>query len=76
MGKAGAYPSGAPKRRSSVGLALSIAHKHETKLERLSLDKHSSLLRTFVNYEIKIFITLGPEVYPIKLFTAVIYKFS
>jgi hypothetical protein len=40
-GKAGAYPSEASFRCSTLG--------HWTGLERLARDKHSSLLRKFVN---------------------------
>ncbi len=41
---------------------------------RLARDKHSSLLRQFVNKDIKSFITLGPDVNPIKVYYSVIYK--
>ncbi len=37
-----------------------FTNTHETKLERLSRDKHSSLLRTFVNYGRKKFYNIGP----------------
>ncbi len=40
--------------------------KHQTRLKRLAKDKHSSLLRTFVNYVRKKFCNIGPSV--IKLF--------
>jgi hypothetical protein len=42
-------------------------------LKKLARDKYSSLLRTFISYQINKFITLvhGPNV--IKLYTAVIY---
>ncbi len=36
--------------------------EHDTRLGRLARDKHSSLLRTFVNYGSKNFITLGRDV--------------
>ena len=39
-GKAAAYPSEAP----------GLTHTHYTRLERLRRDKHSCLLRKFVNY--------------------------
>ena len=35
---------------------------HETRLERLATDKHSSLLRKFVNYGHKKFYSIGPAV--------------
>jgi hypothetical protein len=57
--KAGTYPSGVPKGSSLYSYALGLIHKHLTRLERLVRDKHSSFLRTFVNYGHKFFITLG-----------------
>jgi hypothetical protein len=45
-------------------------------LERLAMDKHSSLLQKFVNYRQKSFVTLGPVANVIKLFTAVSYTLS
>ncbi len=36
--------------------------KFETRLERLAKDKHSSLLRTFVNYGVKSFYNIGPSI--------------
>ncbi len=47
----GAYPSEAPFRYSTLGQASGLAHKHQTRLERLARDKHSSLLRKSVNYD-------------------------
>jgi hypothetical protein len=57
-----------------VGSGLTC--KHKIRLERLALDKHSSLLEKSINYGQKCFITLGPGPIVIKLFTAVIYEFS
>ncbi len=34
--KAGAYPSGAPKRSSPIGYALGLTHRHYTWLESLA----------------------------------------
>ncbi len=45
--------------RTQAGSMLTC--KHQTRLERLARDKHSSLLRTFVNYGRKSFIILGPR---------------
>jgi hypothetical protein len=59
MRKAGAYPSGAPKRSSPSGKALGVTHKHCTRLERLFKDKHFSLLRTFPDYGRKKFYNNG-----------------
>jgi hypothetical protein len=42
----------------------SLTHKHQTKLERLSSDKHSSLLQKFVNYSYKKIYNIGPCVVP------------
>jgi hypothetical protein len=76
VGKAGAYLSEAPFGCSTLVLAPGLTQKHQTRLERLTRDKHSSLLRKFVNYDRKSFMiqTPGPNV--IKLFTAVIYECS
>ncbi len=52
--------SGAPERcftRVSSGLT----QKHETRLERLAKDKHSSLLQKSVNYVCKFFYSTGPK---------------
>jgi hypothetical protein len=56
VGKAGAYPIEEPLRYSTPGLA----HKQQTSLESLARDKHSSLIRTFVNYGGKKFYNIGP----------------
>ncbi len=53
-GKAGAYPSEAPIRFSSIGLAPGLT------LEKFAGEKHSTLLRKFENHEQKSFITLYP----------------
>ncbi len=50
-----AYPSDAPFRCSTLGQAPGLTHKHQTRLESLDRDKHSSLLLTFVNYGCKKF---------------------
>jgi hypothetical protein len=55
-GKSRAYPNEAPLR-----LAPGFTHKHCTRLERLARDKHSSLLRKFVNYNCKKFYNIGPR---------------
>ncbi len=58
--KAGAYQSEAPFRCSNLGQAPGSTRKHKTKLERLARDKHSSLLRKFVNYGNKKFYNIDP----------------
>jgi hypothetical protein len=40
--------------------SIRLAHKHKTRLKRLSRDEHSSLLRKFVNYVRKNFYNTGP----------------
>ncbi len=42
------------------GASIGLTHKHETKLEKLARDRHSSLLRESVNYGRKFFIELAP----------------
>ncbi len=59
MGKAGACPSKAPFRCSTLGRAPGLTHKHLTILERLAMDKHSSLLQKVVNYDRKKFYMVG-----------------
>ncbi len=44
-------------RCSTLGWAPGLTHKHNSRLERSARDKHSSLLRTFVNYGRNSFIT-------------------
>ncbi len=60
VGKARAYMSKALFRCSTLWQAPGLTHKHQTRLAILAKDKHSSLLRKFVNYRQKSFITLGP----------------
>ncbi len=55
--KAGAYSSGAPLKNSTQ--ILDIPAKNEARLENLAGDKHSSLLRRFVKYGLKMFYNLG-----------------
>ena len=53
----GAYPSASKRFVNRAGSCFT--NKHETKVERLVRDKHSSLLRTFVNYGHKKFYNFG-----------------
>ncbi len=55
----GAYPSETPFRCPTLRQAPGLTHKQQTSLERLATDKHSSLLRTFVNYVRKKFYNIG-----------------
>ena len=51
---------GAPERFfNRVGPCFT--NKQLTRLERLALDKHPSLLRTFFNKGRKVFVTFGPS---------------
>ncbi len=59
-------------------VSTSLAHKHQTWLEMLDREKHSSLLQTFIYYNCKSVITFGPdqdikqlnpETYSINIFT-------
>ncbi len=45
---------------STLGQAPGLAPKHQTRLERLTRDKHSSLLQKYVNYDRKSFIVQTP----------------
>jgi hypothetical protein len=55
----GAYSSETTFTCSTLGYATGLTHKHQTRLERLAKDKHSSLLRTLVNYGRKTFYNIG-----------------
>jgi hypothetical protein len=44
---------------STLGQASGLTHKHKTRLEKLARDKCFILIRKFVNYGSKIFITLA-----------------
>ncbi len=58
--KVGAYPSEAPFRCSTLGQAPGT-HKHQTRLEGPARNKHSNILRTFVNYRCKKCYRIGPS---------------
>ncbi len=60
-GMAEAFPSEAPLRCSTLGYAPGFTRKH-TRLEMFARDKHSSLLRKFVNYGCKKSYNIGPRV--------------
>jgi hypothetical protein len=49
--KARAYPSKAPFRHSYLGQAPGLTRIYWTRLERLDMDKHSSLFGLFVSDE-------------------------
>ncbi len=63
VGEARSLPlSGAPERYFTQ-VASGLSCKHQTRLERLAMDKHSSLLRKSVNYGRKSFIVQPPGVF-------------
>jgi hypothetical protein len=53
VGKARANPREALKRSSPLEQALVLTNNYLARLEKLAGEKHSSLLRTIVNYESK-----------------------
>ncbi len=55
----GAYPSGAPEK-CFTQVSSGFTHKHYDKLEKLSRDKHTSLLPEFVNNGSKKLCNNGP----------------
>ncbi len=49
-GKAGAYPSEAPFRYSTLGQATGLTYKHQTRLKRLARDKHgANVIKLFLS---------------------------
>ncbi len=71
---AGAYPSEAPFRCSTLGQAPGLTHKHQTRLERLAKDKHSSLLRKSVNYGRKFVVQYRPQFFYFFLIFFLIFR--
>ncbi len=65
LGKARAYPSEASLRYSTLGEAPSLTQKHQTRLEILATDIHSSLLRKSINYSRNKFMIQVPDVFVI-----------
>ncbi len=60
VSKAGAYLSGPSFSDFFLEQSTRLARRHLTRLEKLARDKRSSLLRRFVNYVLKFFMTLAP----------------
>ncbi len=60
VGKAKSLPKWSNFGFSPLGQALGLTCTQKTKIEKLASDKHSSLLRTFVNYDRKKFHNIGP----------------
>jgi hypothetical protein len=63
--KSRAYPREAPIRCSTLGYASGLTRKYYTKLKRLAMDKHSSLIPTFIK---KRLYNIGPGINVIKIF--------
>ncbi len=61
VGKAGSLPLSGVGERCFTCKCCSFIHKQLTRLERPSKDKHSSLLRIFINYKRKRFHNIGPR---------------
>ncbi len=53
VGKSKTFPSQEPFTCSALGQAPGLAHKQQTRLDRLARDKVSSLLQKLVNYDRK-----------------------
>ncbi len=62
VGMARSLPQIGAPRRCFTRVGSGHTCKHQTRMERLAKDTHSSLLQTFVKYGRKSFITLGPVV--------------
>jgi hypothetical protein len=60
VGKAKSLPLRGISLKCTTWVGSSLFRKHYAKMERLASDKHSSLLRTFVNYGHKKFYNIGP----------------
>ncbi len=61
VGKARNLPQNGAPERCFICIGSSITSKYQTSLERLARDKHSSVLRKFVNYGQKKFYNIGPR---------------
>ncbi len=61
-GNTRSLPQSGVSKRCFIRVGSCLIFKHQTRLERLARDKHSSLLRKPVNYRQKSFIILGPDV--------------
>jgi hypothetical protein len=61
VGKVKSQPERGSSFRYSTWVGYSLSHTYKARLERLVSEKHSSLLRTFVNYERKKFYNFGPR---------------
>jgi hypothetical protein len=58
-GKARSLHQSVSPERGFTRVGSGLTNRHYTRLEKLSMDTHTSLLRNFVNYDLKSFVTLG-----------------
>jgi hypothetical protein len=65
---------GSMPERCSTKIGSRLTHKHSTWLVKLTRDKHSNLLPTFVNYGSKKFYVIETRAEYNKKITTVIYK--
>jgi hypothetical protein len=70
-GKVGGYPSEAPFRCPPLG---SLTHKHQAWLKGLARDKHFGLIRKFVNFGQKVFMTSVSGFEPSNLGSLLLYR--
>jgi hypothetical protein len=68
VGEARGLPESGASARCFTEVGSGLTNNHYTRLERLVRDKHSSLLRKFVNYGQKKFYNIGPRVQSHKTF--------
>jgi hypothetical protein len=68
VGKAKSMPQSGTPERWFTWVSSSLTGKHQTRLERLSRDKHSSSLQMLKRYSCKSFIILGPGVHVMNIF--------
>ncbi len=76
VGKARSLPNSGSPERFSDRVGSCCTNRPQARLERRATDKHSSLLRTFINYGRKKFYNIAPGANVIKLHLSLIYGFS
>ncbi len=69
--KARSLPQSGSSERSITRVGSGLTGKHQTRLENLARDKHSSLLRNFINYGRKKFYSIGTRYKSTKHFSFV-----
>jgi hypothetical protein len=60
VGKARSLPQNGAPERCFTQIGSGLTRKYYTRLERLAMDKHTSLLRNSVNYDRENFIVQAP----------------